>query len=288
MSPPAPQVVDPELARLAAREHVLRFLALAASDPASERFARAFDPGFQELAAAAARHLAQDPAARPSELAPGEEPAERLDLAPLVAALREPRASLVEDHTRVFGLVVSQHCPPYEVQYCPQTFSVYRSQRMADIAGFYRAFGVTTGRDAPERVDHVACELEFLAWLVAKERHARARAGEVWAERVAVCRDAQRDFVAEHLSWWVPAFAAALGERARTLEPPAPLHSALARALAPLVAVERAVLGVRAPDELARARAGDEGAGGDDCAGCASAGRPLPARQMTQRGEPPM
>jgi len=262
---------DVERARLAARELVLRFLALAASDPASKRFDKLLDAEFQELAAAAARHLALDPAMRSPELAPGEVPPEELDLDPLIAALSAPRERLLDDHTRVFGLVVSKHCPPYEVQYCPQTFSIYRSQRMADVAGTYRAFGVEPGRDVPERADHVACELEFLAWAVAKERHARVRSDkpsdEPWEERASVCRDAQRDFVAEHFAWWVPAFARALADRARALDPPAPFHAALAHALATLVPAERAVLGVDPPTELARPRPDEEPAG-DGCAGC--------------------
>ena len=44
---------DADAARLAAREHVLRLLALAASDPASQRFEKILDAGFQELACAA-------------------------------------------------------------------------------------------------------------------------------------------------------------------------------------------------------------------------------------------
>ena len=174
MDTPTSTTIDHEIARLSAREHVLRFLSLAASDPAARRFEDFLDPDFQDLACAAARHLAADQASQPAQLAPGEVSPENLDLAPLVEAANVPRPQLVEDYTQVFGLVVSKECPPYEVQYCPQTFSVFRSQHLADIAGFYHAFGVAPGRDAPERVDHLACELEFLAWLVAKERHALA------------------------------------------------------------------------------------------------------------------
>ena len=169
MDTPTSTTIDHEIARLSAREHVLRFLSLAASDPAARRFEDFLDPDFQDLACAAARHLAADQASQPAQLAPGEVSPENLDLAPLVEAANVPRPQLVEDYTQVFGLVVSKECPPYEVQYCPQTFSVFRSQHLADIAGFYHAFGVAPGRDAPERVDHLACELEFLAWLVAKD-----------------------------------------------------------------------------------------------------------------------
>ncbi len=266
-------ICDDDLARLAAREHVLRFLAVVASDPTSARFIGILraDP---QLALAGARYIAEDPGSRPAELAPGEDPPERLDLAPIVAALRAPRQRLVDDHTRVFGLVVSKECPPYEVQYCPQTFAVFRSQQMADIAGFYRAFGVETGRDVPERVDHIASELEFLAWLVAKERHALGREGEEWRERAAICRDAQRDFLAEHLAWWVPTFARALADHAGLLDPPAPLYTALAHALASLVPAERALLDVEPPRELASPRPEAESGVAEGCTSCTSTGDP--------------
>ncbi len=268
MSTTAP-IHDVRMDRLLAREHVLRMLALAASDPAAERFALILDTEFQELACAAARHLAGDPAARPALLAPGEQAPEGLDLTALVEALREPRQKLVKDHTRVFGLVVSKECPPYEVQYCPQTFSVYRSQRMADIAGFYRAFGVAAGRDVPERVDHIACELEFLAWLVAKERYARSHEGEKWTERAEICRDAQCGFLTEHLAWWVPAFAQALHDRTRALESLPPLPAALAPALAALIPAERSWLGVEPPNLLVQPRPDEDDVEGG-CAACPS------------------
>lgn len=267
MSIPSTTTSDVDLARLAAREQVLRMLALAASDPASRRFDRIFVPTLQDLACAAALHLGADPAARPDQLAPGEKPPENLDLTQLVEALDESRERIVGDHTRVFGLVVSKECPPYEVQYCPQTFSVFRSQRMADIAGFYHAFGVEPGRDVPERVDHLACELEFLAWLVAKELHAHEQEGDEWAERAEVCRGAQRDFLAEHVAWWVPAFARALGDRARSVAPVPHLQIALSGALASLVPCERALLGVGPPDELAQPLPDDEREE-EGCSGC--------------------
>lgn len=254
-------------AQLAAREQVLRLLALAASDPSSARFELVHDEGFLELALAAADFLAQDERSFPVDLAPGESAPSTLRLTDLVEALQEPRERLEQDHVRVFGLVVSKECPPYEVQYCPQTFSVYRSQRLADIAGFYRAFGLAPGRDAPERADHLACELEFQAWLVAKERHAVGQGGESWEERAALCRGAQRSFAEEHLAWWVPAFAHALLDRTRNLDPPPKLQVALAGALASYVPIERAVLGVPAPDVLVRAQL-DEADSLEGCNGC--------------------
>jgi TorA maturation chaperone TorD len=263
---------ETNFALLSARELVLRFLALAASDPASERFSEIQDDGFQELACAAARYLAAEPAVHSAELAAGESSPESLDLLPL--GIRARGEGTIEDHSRVFGLVVSKECPPYEVEYCPQTFSVYRSQRMADIAGFYRAFGLTPGRDMPERVDHLACELEFMAWLVAKERYALEQEGGEWDERARTCQDAQRGFFAEHVAWWVPAFAHALGQRAHATDPPSLFHVALAQALAAYIPIERNLLGIEPPAELVRPHPDEEQVG--DCQASCGAGQTTP------------
>jgi TorA maturation chaperone TorD len=104
---------------------------------------------------------------------------------------------------------------------------------MADVAGFYRAFGL---RVAPgERPDHVAAELEFYGWLQAREAQARAR-GET--EGAEVCRDARRKFLRDHLGRWLPLLAARLRERG------AGFHARVAELAAALVAREARDLGV--------------------------------------------
>lgn len=66
---------------------------------------------------------------------------------------------------------------------------------LADVAGFYRAFGV--GAAGGERVDHLAVELEFFAWLLLKEAHLGAAGDREGVERVT---DARRKFLADHLA----------------------------------------------------------------------------------------
>lgn len=73
--------------------------------------------------------------------------------------------------------------------------------QMADIAGFYRAFGFEA---SGERPDHVVPELEFLALLLMKEAYARI-SGD--AEGAEVCASARGKFVAQHLGEWLPDFA---------------------------------------------------------------------------------
>ena len=109
--------------------------------------------------------------------------------------------SLPREHDRAFGHSVSAEAPPYETSYGASHIFM-QSHQLADIAGFYKAFGLQplTG----ERLDHLAAELEFMQYLAAKETYAKEHAG---TEEVDVCRDAQRTFLKEHLGRWVGAFA---------------------------------------------------------------------------------
>lgn len=86
-----------------------------------------------------------------------------------------------------------------ETEYDEHIFNRY--QRMADIAGFYRAFGFESAEASPERPDFVGSELEFMNILALKEAYAIE---QDWGEKADVCRDAQAKFFAEHLEWWVP------------------------------------------------------------------------------------
>lgn len=68
---------------------------------------------------------------------------------------------------------------------------------LADIAGFYRAFGVDTRQDM---VDHVAAELEFLAYLGIKENYA---AEQGWQEPREVTARAYASFLEDHAGRWL-------------------------------------------------------------------------------------
>ncbi|MEK7326009.1 MAG: molecular chaperone TorD family protein, partial [Chloroflexota bacterium] len=92
-----------------------------------------------------------------------------------------------------------------------------QSQEMADIAGFYRAFGFNIGGKVRERPDHISAELEFMHVLALKEAYAAER--DV-LEHVEICIDAQRKFLQEHLGKWVGLLAESLARSAG--EGPAP------------------------------------------------------------------
>lgn len=237
-----------------ARLAVYQFLSLAAASPQSERWSRLLEPRLQEFVLAAVEVIREDPLTCPDTLAPGEVTPEALSLAPLLSYLQLPRDRLIEDDRRVFGLLISRECPPYETEYCPQTFSVYRSHQLADIAGYYRAFGLEPSAKHPERPDYIVLELEFMAWLIGKTLYASQR-GE--ATGVRLCRDAQVSFFRDHFAWWAPAFALALRRKAdgsasehRLTSPPKTYRGAFGAFLAAFVPAERAVLGLPAPTQL--------------------------------------
>lgn len=104
--------------------------------------------------------------------------------------------ALQAEYRRAFGLTGSLS---YETEFgLPHEFR--QSQELADIAGFYQAFGFKVGGQVRERPDHLAVELEFMFVLSLKEAHA---AREGLAEQAEVCRDGQAKFLHDHLGRWV-------------------------------------------------------------------------------------
>jgi DMSO reductase family type II enzyme chaperone len=81
-----------------------------------------------------------------------------------------------------------------------------RTFEMADVAGFYKAFGVEVGSSGP-RPDHITAELEFMNLLAVKEGIALQEEGG--REHAEICRNASRAFLRDHLGRWAPR----LGER---------------------------------------------------------------------------
>jgi len=163
---------------------------------------------------------------------------------PLASALAElagasravPLDRAREGYHAVFGHVTLPDCPLYETA-CGPTDPFQQAQALADLQGFYRAFGVEPGEEAHERADHLAVELEFMHYLAFREAYALERHG---AERAETLRIAQRRFLEEHLGRWAPVVARAVAARAGE-----PLAAA-ARALEQFLRDEAARLGAAA------------------------------------------
>ncbi len=153
------------------------------------------------------------------------------------------RERFVAEHVAVFGHTVGGgDLPPYESPY-GATNLFQEADYMADIAGFYRAFGLESSEASPERPDHITVELEFMQFLAAKEVYALESG---WDEKAQVCREAQKVFLKEHLGRWAPTFLHRLAERAK-----GNVFESIANAAAVWIAAECRSLDVpMAADEL--------------------------------------
>lgn len=136
--------------------------------------------------------------------------------------------ALEPEHVRLFGPVA--RCPLHETAYGDAGRLLGRSASLADIAGFYLAFGMHPAGSDPHREDHIGLELEFMSLLNLKEAYAMA---ERWQEAVEVTRTAQQRFVQDHLGTWVDALVVQL-----RLCNPHPFYAALGESLCSLVRAE--------------------------------------------------
>lgn len=215
-------------------ESIYRFLAAALGHPRNLEWRIVRDSRSRQFATAAADYLAQEFADRSLPLGFGELPVDELDLRPVLKSLPATDDEAAAEYKRVFGLIPCRECPPYESEYLSIEDTFFRTQQMADVAGFYRAFGLDPATASRERPDHICLELEFSALLLLKQREASARDDDESLNHVETCRQARRDFFHDHLGWWTPAFAAGLLHKAETGP-----YAAIARLLAAFLAVER-------------------------------------------------
>jgi TorA maturation chaperone TorD len=163
-----------------------------------------------------------------------------------IAASEADAAALGDEHVFLFGRQV--RCSPYESAYSGLSPFGDKTARLADVAGFYTAFGLAPAAAQPDMEDHVGAELEFMSALALKEAWALAE-GEAGA--LEVTRAAATKFLTDHLGRWAAAFAAAV--EAAT---PLPFYTAAASLLAAWVDAEIAALGaspsrVTGPDDVA-------------------------------------
>jgi len=162
-----------------------------------------------------------------------------------IAASEADPVATANEHVFLFGRQV--RCSPYESAYSGLSPFGDKTARLADVAGFYEAFGVGPAAAQPDMEDHVGAELEFMSALALKEAWAR---GEGDAEAAEITREAQVKFLTDHLGRWAEAFAGEVEEAT-----PLPFYTAAASLLAAWIAAEVETLDatpsrVGAPDAL--------------------------------------
>ena len=207
-------------------------LALGFRVPTEETAARLASPDGAGALAAAAALLDVD---------------QKTDLTARVLRLarRDGLDDLEDSFRRLFGHTARGTVPPYETEYGEDSLFL-PAQEMGDLAAFYRAFGLTLNAAAHERLDHIACQCEFLLILARKEAYALERDDAAMLEAT---RGAVRLFLSDHLGRWAPAFGRKLAR-----EDGNGFYGALGDLCHAVVVAECARLGVAAGPELLRLR----------------------------------
>lgn len=125
---------------------------------------------------------------------------------------------------------------------------------IADVSGFYLAFGFELPASAANPPDHLGAELEFMSLLHLKLVLARQRRKR---EQVRVTRSAMANFLKDHLGRWAESFNAALREAGA-----APAYRTMGRLMAQTVIADCMSLDAR--PLKARAGSGEDPAGGEE------------------------
>jgi TorA maturation chaperone TorD len=225
-----------------AREVMYRFFAAIFRDPRGRYSWLSVDAADLEMMRRAAEILRDELGGRQAPLGLGELPAENLDIEPVLNERSRSESELNDEYVRVFGLVTSRECPPYETEYCANEDTFFRTQQMADVAGFYQAFGLQVSADQRERPDFLPLELEFAALLLMKKRLASAGGLSSDTEHARVCDEARLAFFRDHLCWWAPSFTLGLRRKATH-----GIYYEAGRAFAAFLPIERGALGLAAP-----------------------------------------
>ena len=238
------------------------------SDPVDDALARAvvyraLSIGFQpatdaRLSSIGARDGYPTLVAALRHLSAGEEGSDALEQAATLLVDQTPDAIADADATfwHLFGHTTRGQVCPCETEY-GRDDGFHQPQQLADISGYYLAFGLRFGADPDIRADHIACECEFMDFLSRKEAWLASDAarGDQVDEALTTTRQAARTFLRDHLA----SFGCAFGARVAS-EDPEGYYGAFGRVLLAFLQSECRRVGVRtgAIDLSVRSAAVDE------------------------------
>lgn len=163
---------------------------------------------------------------------PGLEGAVRR-LSARTSSVRPSRDVPIGGASAVFGTPAPY--PPYEGEY-GMAHVFMKLQSLADVAGFYRAFGLELSPSFKDRPDHIAAEFEFMHFLLVKQAQAAASGRTDLAEET---HRAEAMFLSDHLGAWAPGFLKAVAAEGGHA-----FYEALADVGGQLLSLEIARLGV--------------------------------------------
>ncbi len=166
---------------------------------------------------------------------------------------------VAQAYAALFGHTTRGVVPPYETEYGSDA-PFLQPQEFSDIAGFFRAFGLVLDPEAHERIDHVSCQCEFMAFLCQKEAYARTQDD---AEMLEETRKGQRLLLRDHLG----RFARTFGRRVARQDPLG-LYGALGNLCIAFIEMECVVLDLPVGPDALQLRAPVEDDSPMACATC--------------------
>lgn len=135
---------------------------------------------------------------------------------PLISDLKaslegKTQDELIFEYDRLFEPYGGLKAAPYETEYTKLTpmHGFSSGFEMADLGGFYKAFGLEPNNVNPERTDHIVTELEFMHILACKEADAERERNQ---EHLDIVVEAQQKFVDFHVQRWPKGFVERLEE----------------------------------------------------------------------------
>lgn len=134
-------------------------------------------------------------------------------LAPAAARLRAVSVpgvdALASAFVRLFGHTARGLVSACETEYGPDT-GFQQPQQLADITGYYLAFGLQPVTASETRLDHISCECEFMDFLNRKQAVwlAGLYASPDSGDTLEATGQAERTFMRDHLGRFGRAFAA--------------------------------------------------------------------------------
>jgi TorA maturation chaperone TorD len=114
--------------------------------------------------------------------------------------------TLAASFWRLFGHTTRGLVCACETEYGPDN-GFHQPQQLADISGYYLAFGLRPVTACDVRADHIACECEFMDFLNRKQALLLSRSEAGNAETLELTEQAERTFLRNHLGRFGRAFA---------------------------------------------------------------------------------
>ena len=183
---------------LEAKSTLYGFVSTLFSDPESEKFSMMKNPEFQKMVLISCLQFDEN---NESELSGAFQK--------VISMLNElNRETIQNENVSIFGHTLSKQTAPYALEHLKSTDVFFRTQKLADLNGFYQAFGMEV--ECVERADHIATQTEFLSYLILKELVAIKKNLE---EEIEICQKAFIDFHQEHFFDWAKMFSENLIEK---------------------------------------------------------------------------